>query len=283
MRKQITYIRTTLFDSTMARFKLNIEARFTRVNSQTGSQESLCYIDNRGNCILNPNIYLVLTYRGDTIEGNKSLYTSYPQLFEIKSALNEIRKRIEDPNSLVKTEGLLEIKDSAKTPINIIDVGKDKKWISFNMSVIEGADGVREPAVSIQISGNDFTSVLNFSEFYTIYTIINEVNLSLLQTQMATFAVLNNESVDMPQTGGGYQVPQYATQNAPQPPYANQAGGNYYTNGAGSTTGARYNNQGYGQNAYNNNKPQYQQQAPRSAVNNQQAAPVVSADRKSVV
>lgn len=218
---KINYIKTTLFDSTVAHFKLTIESRLTRVRQTDGSLESLCYLDQKGNLNLNPNIYLVFTYRGETFEETKSIYMSYPQLYKIRNTFECVKNLLLSEDTFTETEGVLEVTPQYKTPIVLTDIGKDKKWISFGLVAITNDEGSeREKGVAIQISGNDLTSVLSFDEFMTIYTIVGDLNLISLQTQFGLFSVFNDNMAPNYQSANYYPQQQAYAPRAPRPNYS---------------------------------------------------------------
>lgn len=214
---KVNYIKTTLFDSTVAHFKLSIESRLTRVRQTDGSLESLCYIDQKGNMNLNPNIYLVFTYRGDTFEETKSIYTSYPQLYKVRETFETVRQLLFAEDTFVETEGVLEVAPQYKAPVVLANIGKDKKWISFGLvALTNDENSEREKGVAVQISGSELTSVLSLDEFMTIYTIVNDLDLISLQTQFGLYSIMSeNTNIGYVQPAPYYNPSGYAPR-APQ-------------------------------------------------------------------
>ena len=74
--KKFSNLKTTLFDSTSASFRMTVEGVFIKKNP-TGNYSDLVYVSDQGNGSLNPNIYLTISNKA---EGAKALYTSYPQI-----------------------------------------------------------------------------------------------------------------------------------------------------------------------------------------------------------
>ena len=95
--KRFDNVKMVLFDSTNAYFKLAVEAQFTRKNPD-GSYRDLVYTTDRGTSILNPNIYLTLSYKDDNMN---AVYTSYPQLYLIRAAFERIKDMILDDNAYI--------------------------------------------------------------------------------------------------------------------------------------------------------------------------------------
>lgn len=263
------------FDSNVAHFKVSVEAMTTRAR-QDGTVGSLAYITNKGTAVLNPNIYLVFTYRGEekNAMGDKSLYTSYPHLFKVRAAFQKVLDMLHDPASFVDDGGTLLVAPTAKEPVIIDNIGKEAKWMTMTLQSVEmGAENnsVRDRGVSIQIAEAPFASVLSYDEFAAVYSIIMDINLPVIQT------MLSLECVDeAPSYGGGFQSsyapqPQYQPQ-APVVPqqggyqnpqqYQQQRGGTYNRTGGGYNRRAsaapqpQYNNQPVGQPAAQT--PQYQ-------------------------
>lgn len=257
----------TFFDSSVAHFKVSVEAMTTRAR-QDGTVGSLAYITNKGTAVLNPNIYLVFTYRGEekNAMGDKSLYTSYPHLFKVREAFQKTLDMLNDPTSFVDDGGTLLVAPTAKEPIVIDNIGKDSKWMSMTLQSVEmGADNnsIRDRGVSIQIAEAPFAAVLNYDEFAAVYSIIMDISLPVIQTMLSLNCI-----DETPAYGGGYQ-PQY-TQPASQPAQYqnpqqyhqqrgsyNRSGGGYNRRTTTPTPQPQYNNQPVGQPAqYQNPQPQ---------------------------
>jgi len=212
--KKFNQAKIVLFDSTIASFKLSVEASFTR-QRQDGSFSNLVYVTEKGTANLNPSIYLVFSFKGDTYESSKNLYTSFPQLFKLRAVLEEIKDLLIGNKGFFEVENVLNVRPENKQPIVVADIGKQSKSISFTLVAIDsGEDGLgkKVPGVSIQISDSEYVSVLTADELLTIYTIINDIDLASISVQLSSLFLASEDS--------GYsqpvyqQVPQY--QPAPQ-------------------------------------------------------------------
>jgi hypothetical protein len=217
--KKFNQVKINLFDSTIASFKLSIEANFTR-NRQDGSVANLAYITERGNAILNPSIYLVFSFKGDTYETTKNLYTSFPQLYTIRHTLGKVKDLISDNKGFVEVEGVLSVRPEHKQPLIIEKIGKQSKWISFTLVTIDSTEegtAPKIPGVSIQISDSEYVSVLTGDELLTIYSIVNDLDLATYLIQLSHMFL---ESEESPSAGyapqSGYQQPAPSYQQAPQ-------------------------------------------------------------------
>lgn len=210
--KKFSQARITLFDSTIASFKLSVEANFTR-SRQDGSVANLAYITDKGTAILNPSIYLVFSFKGDTYETTKNLYTSFPQLFEVRDKLSQVKELLIGNKGFVEVEGVLTVKPEYQQPLVIDNIGKQNKWISFSLVAIEsGEEGMpaKVPGVSIQLSESEFVSVLMKDEMLTIYSIINDLDLTSYLIQLSHMFLEGEE-------------PAYGYAPAPQPVYQQPA------------------------------------------------------------
>jgi hypothetical protein len=216
--KKFNQAKIVLFDSTIACFKLSVEALFTK-KRQDQSVSSLAYITDSGTANLNPNIYLVFAYKGESYETTKTLYTSYPQLFKIRNALEKVKDLIVDGKGFITVEGITTVKPDYQDPIVVSEIGKNKKWISFNLTAIASTeDGMppKVPGVTIQLSDSDFVSVLTVEEFLTVYSIVRDIDLSSIQVTLSSM-YLQTEDVAF-----GYQQPQQPMYQQPmytQPQY----------------------------------------------------------------
>jgi len=201
LMKQFNSTSMVVFDSTIAHFKLSIEAKFAK-KTETGDYRSKVYIksvkDRAGNFLfnianLNPDIYLVLAYKSDTFDGTQKgvIYTSYPQLYKLRSALEEIKNLVENNKGFGTVDGKLIVKPDYSEPVIIADIGQGKQSLSFKLRVIQ-IDGTEGdfPAVSIQIADADSPCVLSVDEFFTIYTIINDLDLTQQQTILSALYLL---------------------------------------------------------------------------------------------
>lgn len=288
--RNFNYITTTLFDSSLARFKLSVECRLTRLRSTDQTLEKLCYVDAKGNATLKPNIYLVFTYKGDNFEDNKALYTSYPQLFRIREAFEVMKDNLLSNSAYDDSTGILEILPEYKQPIVLSEIGKDKKWISFELTTITANEelGERTKGVKIEISGQSReVSVLTVEEFLNIYTIVKDIDLTSLQVQFATLFLLSDDSQQVNYGYSAPQAPQYRQNNnyyqQPQQQQYQQPYGSQQPQAPTSYNRApqapRYNNQPRAPQAprvQGYSAPQAPKAAPSNLPPRQTSAPIVN-------
>lgn len=217
--KRFENVKMVLFDSTNAYFKLAVEAQFTRKNPD-GSYRDLVYTTDRGTSILNPNIYLTLSYKDDNMN---AVYTSYPQLYLIRAALERIKDMILDDNAYIldPNDNSLSVKQTYADAVVVDNIGKSNNWIALKLCVIKtGENGVYNYAkgVTIELStSNGYASTLSKEEILTVYTIIKDLNLSNLQCMMS-LGFLNCDARPMNMNGsynGGYAQQHYYGQTAP--------------------------------------------------------------------
>lgn len=223
--KKFNQAKITLFDSTVASFKLSVEANFSRPR-QDGSFSNLAYITDRNTAYLNPSIYLVFSFKGDTFETTKNLYTSYPQLFSIRKALEDIKDLLVDNKGFVDVEGVLSVKPEFSKPIVIADIGKQNKSISFTLVAIDGGDEgmpIKIPGVSILLSDAEYVSVLTAEELLTVYSIIKDLDLTSYLIQLSHMFLSAEETVVYGQPTH-YQQP---VQQYRQPTHYQQPTGGY--------------------------------------------------------
>jgi len=184
--KKFENTKIVLFDSTNASFRLAVETQFTRGNPQQGYRD-LVYVTSHGTGILNPNIYLTLSYKSrESTDDIKPVYTSYPQLFRLREALEKMKDIVADKKCfLTDTTGTITVKSEYNEPIILLNIGKANNWISLKPCVSQsGENGVLTylPGVSIELStSNGAVSALSVDEFLTVYTIIKDLNLSTIQ------------------------------------------------------------------------------------------------------
>jgi hypothetical protein len=228
--KKFTNAKIVLFDSTAAFFKVSVEAIFTK-KRQDNTLAPLAYITDQGTAHMNPNIYLVLTYKTDNWETTKNLYTSFPQLFSLREKLEQIKDLIISGEGYKEIEGVLNVNPSNQSPIVMADIGQKNKWISFGLTTIAPKEGEmdRVPGVSIQMSDTDgYISILTVEEFLTVYTIIKDIDLASYQI-MLTGMFLEAESATVQpqqQYQRNYNNQTQYQQPAPQQNYQ-QPQGNY--------------------------------------------------------
>lgn len=239
--KQFNSTSMVVFDSTIAHFKLSIEAKFAK-KMETGEYRSKVYTkaikDRNGNFLynianLNPDIYLVLAYKSDTFEGGQKgiIYTSYPQLFKLRAAFEKIKNLIVDNSGFAMVDNKLAVRPDCQEPVIIADIGQRKQSLSLNLRVItiEGSEG-EFPAVSIQVADAETPCVLSVDEFLTVYTIINDLDLSMQQTILSGLYLMAEGNQQQPHYNNGYynqnqqQMPQQYPQQQRQ--YLQQPQGN---------------------------------------------------------
>jgi hypothetical protein len=221
--KKFNQVKIVLFDSTIAQFKLSVEAIFTR-NRQDGSTANLAYVTDKGSANLNPSIYLVFSYKGATYEETKNLYTSYPQLFKIRKALDQVKDLLEDNAGFIidPATNMLVVREDCKNPIVIANIGKSDKWMSISLAAIDysGEDETSHkiPGVTLQLSDSEYVSVLTAEEILTIYTIIKDIDLTTIQVQLSSLFLAAEDGVMLQPV---YQ-PQQQYQQPYQQPYQPQ-------------------------------------------------------------
>lgn len=208
--KRYENARITLFDSSNAYFKLAVEAQFTRKNPD-GSYRDLVYTTDKGTSVMNPNIYLTLAYKDDS---TNAVYTSYPQLYRLRKALEIIKDYLENDDAFIydENDASLSVKQNYSEPVIIDNIGKNNNWISLKLCVIKtGENGVfnYSKGVNLELStSNGWASALSQEEFLTVYTIIKDLNLTNLQC-MLSLGFLNGEQ----RTNVGYTAPAYNNYN----------------------------------------------------------------------
>lgn len=218
--KRFENVKMTLFDSTNAYFKLAVEAQFTRKNPD-GSYRDLVYTTDRGTSILNPNIYLTLSYKDDNMN---AVYTSYPQLYLIRDALERVKSMLlsDDAFILDPNDNSLSVKQTYSDSVVVDNIGKNNNWIALKLCAIRtGENGVYNytKGVTLELStSNGYASQLSTEEFLTVYTIIKDLNLSTLQCMMS-LGFLNCEARVM-NVSSGYSQQQYYGQTTLTPGYA---------------------------------------------------------------
>ena len=254
--KNFDNVKMVLFDSTNAKFKLAVEASFTR-RKEDGTYRDLVYIASY-TANLNPNIYVTLSYKSDDLQNPaRAVYMSYPQLFRVREAMKKVADMVADESGFSRVNNTLVVKPGCDAPINVTNIGKGNNWISFKLVTVDnGENGVSEiiPAVSISLSpSHPDVSVLTVEEFLTVYTIISDLDLASYQCMLSlAFLDTNRNSGQVQQQAymqpqPGYYVPASAYgQSVPaaQPTYYTgrpQPNGGYQPQPAQP----RYNNGGY--------------------------------------
>lgn len=254
--KKFNQVKIVLFDSTMAQFKLSVEALFTR-GRPDGTSANLAYITDKGVANLNPSIYLVLSYKGDSYENTKNLYTSYPQLFRIRRAVEAVKDLLVDEKGFTKIENILTVRPENSEPIVIAGIGKGNKTISFRLAAVDSTNENlpgKLAGVTIQLSDSEYASVLTAEEFLTVYSIIMDLDLASIQVQLTTLFLMGEYDSGM------------ATQPVFTQPYYQQPAPQYQQYPGYSTAPTLP--QPIGPGVTNSTSPAYQQQGVR-----QQPAP----------
>jgi len=290
MQAKFDQLEMVLFDSTIAQFKLSIKGSFTR-SRQDNSIANLVYMNTyttrQGKVVntlkMNPNIYVIYEYRGETYDLSKQLYTSFPQLFPITEAMRTLKDFINTGVAFNEVEGILQVDAKYQDPIIISGIGKDDKWISFSVAAVDESDNQgnitrKVPGVAIQISDAEYASVLTAEEFLTVFTIIDNIDLAGIQTQLASLFYLSSE-LGSSNSAPAYQAPAKQNYQARQSQYSNQNQSqqqNYQSNNTQAQGGAPY-------QAPQNVKPSYNQAAPTRKAYNPRPAPVVRAQPQTEV
>jgi len=230
--KNFNNLKMTMFDSTNASFKVGAEASFVK-KTQAGGYNPLVFITDGnaatglpGNAHLNPSIYLTFSFKGQTFEETKTLYTSYPQLYWLQEAFETMKNRLLAEDAFIEVGGVLSVNSKYIEPIVLDNLGKQKKWMSLSLVAIEtGENGVivRVPGVSIQLSDATYASPLSREEFITVYTIVRDINLPMLQATFSSLFLRGNPNTGSPSFGGGpaFQQGSY-NNNFPQQPWGRQ-------------------------------------------------------------
>ena len=256
--KKFSNLKTVLFDSSNASFRMTIEGVFIKKNP-TGNYSDLVYVSDQGNGSLNPNIYL--TFSNKT-EGAKALYTSYPQIPKFRSVMGAIADILEEGTAFDDIDGMLTVKAAYAKPRIISGIGKQSRWVSFKIVAVESGDNgvvTAVPGVSIEISDmNDtsYTSVLTDDEFLTVYHIIKDINLPQIQINMSLAFLAADGS-----SGNAGAMPMMAPQ---MNPYQNQRNGGWYSQP--QNQGGYYQNNGGFNNQYQ--QPRQNNYQPQQRFNN---------------
>ena len=230
--KRFDNVKMVLFDSTNASLKVSVEAQLTRIGPD-GNYRDLVYTTDKGTSILNPNIYLTFAYKD---ENPKAVYTSYPQLFKIRAAFEDMKDRLLNSDAYLvdPNDNSMSVKQNYADPIVLSNIGKNNNWIQLKLEVLKiDENGIAKytPGVSLQLStSNGYTSLLSDEEFLTLYTIIKDLNLANIQCQIS-LAFLNTD----PRVYNNYSQPSgYYQQQPPvyqpyqgQPQYPPQNRGNW--------------------------------------------------------
>ena len=194
MSKNISKVKTILFDGSDARFSLSVEGHFMKTKPD-GSTSNLVYVSDNGTVNVNPSVYLVFAYKGDTFEESKAIFTSFPQIHKLRYCTNMIRQYLMTPEAFMNVNNAEVVNPEYAEPLNVTNIGQAMNWLSFSLTVIGNADGTTGRGVKIRYSGTDFASVLTEDEFFTISEIINELNLSSYKFMMSSMVLLNNNDV----------------------------------------------------------------------------------------
>lgn len=242
--KPFTRTETILFDSTNACFSLSVQATFVRKNQNTGNLDPTVFTNDYGTSRMNPSIYLVLSYKAPDRrpDNNDHLYTSYPQLFALRGALEELKERLLNPASFVDTPTGLDLTPLAKEAIVLANIGARDKAITFQPQIIQVSDVERAPGISIQISSAEAASVLTLEEFLTIYTIVKDVDLTSIQINLSGW-FLYASGLNQPQAPAYNYQPQQRYQQQPRQQWtqpSQQTGGYQQQPQRTAATGSNY-------------------------------------------
>lgn len=240
--KKFENVKLVMFDSTNASFKLAVEAQFVR-NTPQGPRD-LVYTTDKGSAMLNPNIYLTFTYKTDGLPN--PVYTSYPQLFRIRAAMETIKDLVVDGKGYVKVENVYSaVNSNYASPVVVDNIGKAANWISLKLVMIEsGENGVitKLPGVALELStSNGYASILTVEEFLTIYTIIRDLDLTTLQATLSLGFLMGRDGA---QASYYPQAPVYQQPQA-QPYYPPMPQGGYPQPQQRVPQTPRYGNNGY--------------------------------------
>jgi hypothetical protein len=210
----------------------------------------------------------------------KSVYMSYPQLFKLRKLFRSVKDLVEDNSGFVfANDGMVSVKQGCEEPFIFENIGKGNNWIALRLVATQIGENIVQtvPGVSIELStGNGYQSVLTVDEFLTIYTIIEDLDLTTIQC-MTSLAFLDTPSGQMQNNMDyGMSYPSQQQYNlTPAAPY----------NGSKMTTPyidpqpqyQQYNsyNSSYQQGANNGyvNRGQYQRKPAQQPYQQRQAAP----------
>lgn len=229
MNMNFNYAEMVLFDSTIAQFKLSIKGTLTR-DRNDGSTQNLIYKKSYTNqrtkkesvtLNMDPNVYLVFTYRGESYETSSSLYTSYPQLFGIRAAIEEVKDLLINPETFEEIEGILEVKPQFQNPYTIQNIGRDNSWISFSVATVEEIDAESNikrkiPGATIWISESEYASPMTAEEFLTVYSIVKDIDLASIQMQLSMLAIQQDND---PSNAPAYSAPVSQAPSRRQPQF----------------------------------------------------------------
>lgn len=260
----ISKITETIFNSSLANFKISVECTAER-GSNSGPQP-LVTVSDRGVCSIESSIYLVFSYKGDR-ETTKNLYMSYPQIPQLINLMSPIAEAVskkagEEGSAYGYIDNTLVVHPNYAEPACLANIGKRMMGLSVRaiLADLNGSNGTssNDPAVEIRITDpekstndNALSSVLSVDEYLNIVHQIKTLNLTELN---AIFSLFYLQSKMM---GGNVEVsaPRYNN-------YRPQFNGNNYNN--------NYNNNGFQQNNYQGNNYQHQG-SPTPRYNNNNA------------
>jgi len=257
--KKFSSIIMPLFNSNKANFKIDLQAKFTRQDQTTKQYRDLVYVGEKYEAMINPSIYLALSCK---VEGTDAVYIGYPQLRKLRKVMATISDLLEDNKGFIEVDGVLTVNPQYAEPFIIDNIGQKDNWISFKLGMSEeerDKDIIETiPVVWVGLkTANGYTAAISAPEFWTIETIINEINLTQFKWD-ASLAYLDIDYQGNYYTQGGYQQPQPVYQQ-PQPVQPR------YYNG-----GQNYQNNYYNQNQQQGYQRQYQPAQPAQPIYNQQ-------------
>lgn len=184
----------------------------------------LVFTTDQGKANLNPNIYLVFSYKSDNYDANNFLYMSYPQLFQLREAFEDIKNLVVNNAGFIVADGTISVKQEYSAPVVINSIGKQNKWLALKLEAFnftENGITTQQPGVSIEISStNGYKSVLSVEEFLTVYTLLKDIDLASIQCQVSLAYLMSEQSA--PQQPMPYQS-NYQYYQQPQQPYQNNS------------------------------------------------------------
>lgn len=176
--KKFSTITMPLYNSNKANFKIDLKARFVK-QDQNKQYRDLVYVGEKYEAIFNPSMYLALSCK---IEGTKEVYIGYPQFRKLRKIMGTISDLLEDNKGFIEVDGVLSVNATYAEPLVINNIGQDANWISFKLQTFQSDEEEVEktqPGVAIGLStANNYVAVLSAQEFWTIETILNEINLT---------------------------------------------------------------------------------------------------------
>lgn len=215
-----------IFENRNANFRLSVNTMFVRTNM--GAETDNVFITSDGNNgYFKPSVFLVFTYLTDDRTTTASIFTSYPHLYKIRTAFEEMHRRLLDPTAVQYNDNDILINEKYKSPVVISDIGKNKDWIALNFLVCNlnnNNDATKQLTVSLELSKTGgYASILSIDEFNSIYDTIMHLDLVSIEATVISYALIeklhtnNNGSSSQtnyyhrPQSANGYSNNSYYT------------------------------------------------------------------------